>query len=137
MNVEPIADELHVVVIDDLASFRLLLSRTLPFFGIQVVGEADRADRGFKVLESLVVEPDAVLVDVHMPRMCGIDAIGGLRERAPFAKILILSSDDEPLTIRSAVANGADGYLSKQDLIPDIAADIRRIPRARRSVRVG
>lgn len=75
--------------------------------------------------------------DVHMPRMCGIDSIADLRERAPDAKILILSSDDEPLTMRRAMTNGADGYLSKQDLIPDIAADIRRIARAERSIRVG
>lgn len=130
-------DAIRVVVIDDLPSVRALLRATLPFYDIQVVAEADRADAGLRVVEAMVEQPQVVILDVHMPRGSGIDAIASMKACAPGTKVLIYSSDDDPLTRARALAHGADGFVSKFDIVPAIAAEIERLATRTRSVRVG
>lgn len=56
---------------------------------------------------------DVVLLDVGLPGMDGITAIGALRERCPDLRAILLTADTRPETLLAAVEAGADGFLPK------------------------
>ena len=116
---------IQVVVVDDVQSVRTLLQRTLPFYDIEVVGDASTGEEAMAVVES--TKPDVVILDVHMPGMSGIDALEAIRERSPRSRIIMFSNDDSPDVIDDALRLGANGFLTKLTLIPDIAAEIERV----------
>ena len=123
---------IQVVVVDDVQSVRTLLQRTLPFYDIEVVGDASTGEEAMAVVES--TKPDVVILDVHMPGMSGIDALEAIRERSPRSRIIMFSNDDSPDVIDDALRLGANGFLTKLTLIPDIAAEIERVHDAPASV---
>ncbi|MDR1467796.1 MAG: response regulator transcription factor [Spirochaetaceae bacterium] len=57
--------------------------------------------------------PDIILMDVLMPQMNGIEAVGLIKERYPAIKIVMLSTYDEDEYVRAAILAGASGYLLK------------------------
>ena len=113
-----IADD-HAVVRQGLRSFLDLQD------DIEVVGEAGDGAEALAAAERLA--PDVVLVDLVMPNVDGIEAIRGLRERAPDARAIVLSSfvDDEKLF--PAVRAGAAGYLLKDIQPQELVEAIRTV----------
>jgi two-component system, NarL family, response regulator LiaR len=104
--------EIRVLIADDHAVVRQGLRTFLELQDdIEVV--ADVADGEAALRAAREHEPDVVLMDLVMPGMGGIEAIRGLREARPEARVLVLTSflDDEKLF--PAVRAGAAGYLLK------------------------
>lgn len=58
-------------------------------------------------------EPDAVLMDIFLPRMSGIECTARLKDLLPNARILILTASDDEEMVFPALEAGADGYLLK------------------------
>jgi DNA-binding NarL/FixJ family response regulator len=56
---------------------------------------------------------DVVLMDLRMPRMGGVEAIGRLRESAPRVRVLVLTTYDTDSDVIAAIEAGATGYLLK------------------------
>ncbi len=56
---------------------------------------------------------DVVLMDLRMPRMGGVEAIGRLRESAPRVRVLVLTTYDTDSDVMAAIEAGATGYLLK------------------------
>ena len=80
--------------------------------GWSVCGEAaNGAEAISKVLE---LQPDAIVLDIRMPILNGIEAAAEIRKLAPTTKILILSSYDESVLAVMVPHPGADAYLSKE-----------------------
>ena len=102
----------RVLIVDDHAFVRTGLTALLDGAdGIVVVGEcADGAD-----LPDVAscVQPDVVLMDVQMPRICGPDATRTLLTAQPTVKVLMVSASMPAGTVRDAAAAGASGYLLK------------------------
>ena len=67
-----------------------------------------------------------VLLDVGMPKLNGIEAAARIRAIAPKAKILFVSQQTDPDVVRSALSDGAAGYVHKSqanhELLPAIDA---------------
>ena len=78
---------------------------------IEVVGAADSGESLLQLLEA--TEVDAVLMDLEMPGMGGLDALDHLRTRFPGVAVVILSMHDRPDFVRRAITQGAGGYLLK------------------------
>jgi DNA-binding NarL/FixJ family response regulator len=79
--------------------------------GIEVVGTAvDGRDAYAKVMEW---RPDAVLMDIRMPGMDGVEASALILKHYPETKILILTTFDDAELILLALAQGVHGYLLK------------------------
>ncbi len=57
--------------------------------------------------------PDVILMDLRMPGMDGVTAIGEIKEKRPFANILVLTTYDSDADILRAIEAGATGYLLK------------------------
>jgi DNA-binding NarL/FixJ family response regulator len=74
--------------------------------GIEVAGEAADGRRAVDLAGRL--RPDLVLLDVRMPLVDGVEAA---RLLSRFTQVLMLSYTDDPVVIRSAIRNGAVGYL--------------------------
>ena len=78
---------------------------------IEVVGEADSGESLLQLLETTAA--DAVLMDLEMPEMGGLDALTHISSRFPQVAVVILSMHDRPDFVRRAITEGADGYLLK------------------------
>jgi DNA-binding NarL/FixJ family response regulator len=59
------------------------------------------------------LRPDIVILDITMPGLSGIDAVGPLKKGSPHTKVLMASQHEGQKFVQQALQNGADGYLSK------------------------
>ena len=112
--------QVSVVIVDDAEDLRMLLSMKLEREGIHVLGEAGDGEAGLEVLAN--TEPDAVLVDLAMPKMDGLQMIPEIVKRFPRTKIVVLSGFESDLGSQ-AIELGAHAFLSKSDdldLVPTI-----------------
>lgn len=99
-----LADDHNVV----RQALRLFLSADAEF---EVVGEASNGAEAVRL--AIDLEPDLVLMDLAMPVMDGITAIGLIRESQPDVEIVALTSVLEDVSVIGAVRAGAIGYLLK------------------------
>lgn len=100
-----LADD-HEVVLESLA----MMISSLP--GIQVVATVAN---GQAALEQLQQQPvDIVLSDMHMPHLNGVELALRMREQYPAVKIVLLTMEEEPETIRLAMQAGVWGYVLKK-----------------------
>jgi DNA-binding NarL/FixJ family response regulator len=116
--------ELRIVVADDQASVREGLVTILNLTpGISVVASA--AD-GQRALE-LVAEhsPDAILLDLHMPVLDGIETAAILSARHPDVAIVVLTTYADDESILAALRAGARSYLTKNADRAEIARALR------------
>jgi DNA-binding NarL/FixJ family response regulator len=115
---------ISVLLVDDHELLRAgLRSRLEREDGIAVVGEADSAERA--VVMARALQPDLILLDLLLPRKSGYDAIPELAEVAPQAKVLVVSSQAAPSSVRRALSVGAAGYLPKRSSDSELLAAIR------------
>jgi DNA-binding NarL/FixJ family response regulator len=78
---------------------------------VEVVGEAADGAEAVTLAEALV--PDVVLMDLRMPGVDGVTAIGRLRDRGVTARVLVLTTYDTDGDVLPAIEAGATGYLLK------------------------
>jgi DNA-binding NarL/FixJ family response regulator len=103
---------IRIVVTDDHAVVRQGLRMFLELDPeLEVVGEAANGAEAVALAKAL--QPDVVLMDLLMPVMDGITAIGKLREEAPEVEVIALTSVLEDASVVGAVRAGATGYLLK------------------------
>ena len=95
----------HLIVREGL---RLILETT---DGIEIVGEASDGAECLRLVPEL--KPDVILMDLQMPRMDGITAIGHLRSEHPEIAIVILTTFNEDDLMLRGLQAGARGYLLK------------------------
>lgn len=102
----------RVLVVDDHTLFRrgliALLARD-PM--VAIVGDA--GDAGEATRKAADLQPDVILLDNHLPGVKGVDALPGLREAAPAARILMLTVSEDENDLVAALRGGAAGYLLK------------------------
>ena len=97
---------ISVLIVDDHELLRAALrSRLEREPGIAVVGEADTAERA--VLLARKLQPDLVVLDLLLPRKSGADVIPELAEVAPAARVLIVSSQSAPSSVRRTTTSWA------------------------------
>jgi two-component system response regulator MprA len=122
----------RILVVDDEAAVRDSLSRTLRFEGYEV----SVAEDGLAALDQIARhEPDAVILDVMMPRLDGLETCRRLRADGRLLPVLMLTARD---TVGDRVAGldaGADDYLIKPFALQELLARLRAL--LRRSLLVG
>jgi DNA-binding NarL/FixJ family response regulator len=102
-----VAERLTVLVVDDNAVIRAGLRALLADSpDLEVVAEADDGDTALEL--AAVHRPEVVLLDVRMPRRTGLDVLAELAEHAC---VLMLTSTEDDVSVRQAMAGGARGYL--------------------------
>ena len=117
---------IRVLIVDDHELLRAgLRSRLDCEESITTVGEADSAERAIVMARAL--QPDLILLDLLLPRKSGYDAIPELAQVAPNAKVLVISSQAAPSSVRRALSAGAAGYLPKRASERELVSAIRQI----------
>ena len=117
---------IRVLIVDDHELLRAgLRSRLERERGIAVVGEAETAERA--VLMARGLQPDLIVLDMLLPRKSGDEVIPDLTDVAPQARVLVVSSQAAPSSVRRALSAGAAGYLPKRSSARDLVAAIRRV----------
>src|SRR5690606_3960837 len=123
---EPLDDvPIGVFVIEDLDPVREALALLLGWTpGLACVGAEASAEAA---LAAAGVAPDVVLLDVGLPGMSGLEALGPLRQRWPRAEFLMLTVHDDPDAVFEALKAGASGYLVKTTPPAEVLEAIRSL----------
>ena len=113
----------RLLLAEDETIIRLDLRSLLEANGFEVCGEARDGIEAVELAESLV--PDAIVMDIKMPRLDGIEAAKRILERRSVPIVMLTAFGHDDL-VRRAVAAGVFGYLAKpfreQDVIPAVIA---------------
>jgi two-component system, OmpR family, response regulator MprA len=117
---------MRILVVDDDAAVRASLARTLRFEGYQ----ADTAADGREALElARGTAPDAMILDVSMPRMDGLEACRRLRAEGVLVPILMVTARDSVGDRVAGLDAGADDYLVKPFALQELQARLRALLR--------
>src|SRR3712207_5097808 len=102
----------RVLLADDTPEIRLLVRMALELEGgFEIVGEAGDGAQALHIADDQ--RPDAVVLDLAMPVMDGLEAIPQVRKATPDTKIHVLSGFNSAQMEREALSVGADAYLEK------------------------
>src|ERR1022692_4812444 len=113
-----LADD-HTIVREGLRA--LLLADS----GIEVVGEAVNGREAVEL--ALALRPDAVVMDIAMPSLNGLEATGKILAALPKTKVIILSAHSDDAYIDRVIAVGAVGFLIKQTSAQILAKAIHEV----------
>jgi DNA-binding NarL/FixJ family response regulator len=115
---------IRVVLVDDHELFRAGVRGELGG-GVEVVGEAGTVADAIAAVREL--DPDVVLLDVHLPDGGGEGVIAGIAPERPGVKFLALSVSDAPEDVIRVIRAGARGYVTKTIAPDDLVAAIARV----------
>lgn len=104
----------RVLVVDDTASIRFLIRMNLELAGFEVTEAVDGVDclEQLRAAEEL---PDAMTIDVMMPRMDGVSAVQAIRADPALAQltIIMVSTQGHPASVQRGIDAGVDAYVVK------------------------
>jgi CheY-like chemotaxis protein len=104
---------MRVLIVDDNQAMR----RTVKAIIQDLVEEIDECSRGAEALEHFAsFSPDWVLMDIKMSDLDGLTATREIKRLFPAARVVIVTSYDEPSLREEAQAAGACGYVLKDNL---------------------
>ena len=122
-------DTIRVLLVDDHAVVRRGLFAFLDSEpDLEVVGEADGGAQALELLDRLDSEgrrPHAVLMDLAMEPLDGIETTRQIRSRYSDVEVVALTSFGEEERVRAALEAGASGYLLKDSDADEVSAAIR------------
>jgi len=117
---------ISVLIVDDHALFRAGLRCRLELeLDITPVGEAATAAQA--VSKARALQPDLVLLDLLLPGTSGHEAIPELAKVSPRSRVLVVSSQAAPSSVRQALSAGAAGYVPKRASDEELVAAIRQV----------
>jgi DNA-binding NarL/FixJ family response regulator len=117
---------IRVLLVDDHAILREGIRYLLSASGeVDVVGEAQDGVEALEMVEAL--QPDAVLMDIAMPRMNGIEATTELKKRHPKLPVLILSMYDSEEYVVPILKAGASGYVLKRSAAQELVSALKAV----------
>src|SRR5829696_5092957 len=119
---------MRILVVDDDRAVRESLRRSLEFNGYTV----DLATDGKQALDAVAGRrPDAMVLDVMMPRLDGLEVCRQLRGTGDDLPILVLTARDAVSDRVSGLDAGADDYLPKPFALEELLARLRALLRRR------
>ena len=123
-----IGQPIRVLLVEDhelvRAGFTSLV-QSLP--GMEVVGGAANGRQAIALIRELT--PDVVLMDITMPELNGLNAVGQIAAEFPLVRVIMLSMHDNEEYFRQALQAGAAGYLVKDADPAELELAIRSVAR--------
>jgi two-component system, OmpR family, response regulator MprA len=123
---------MRILVVDDDRAVRDSLRRSLEYNGYTVDVAADGAEA---LARAPLINPDAIVMDVMMPRLDGLEATRALRGAGNDVPILVLTARDAVAERVDGLDAGADDYLTKPFALEELLARLRAL--LRRATRDG
>jgi DNA-binding NarL/FixJ family response regulator len=116
----------RIVIAEDYTilreGLRALISANPDF---EVVGEAEDGREAIRCVEKL--KPHIILLDLSMPKMNGMDAIGEVKRQCPGTRVLVLTIHKTEEYILAALQAGADGYALKDSTHAELMLAIKSV----------
>ena len=116
--------DLLLLLADDDASYRKLVRvwlKSQP--GLTLVGEATDGQEAVNM--ALELNPDAILMDITMPNLNGIEATRQILSSCPHIRVIALSMHSDPQFKDTMLKAGASAYIQKENLFQDLWPAIR------------
>jgi two-component system NarL family response regulator len=118
--------KIRVMVIDDQAVVRQgFVSLISTVSDMEIVAEGSNGREAVELFRQH--QPDITLIDLRMPLMSGVEAIGEIRREFPGARIIVLTTYDGDEDIYRSVQAGAQGYLLKDMFFEELESAIRKV----------
>ena len=116
-----------ILVVDDSEMFREIMKDIMVNAGQTVVGMATNGAEGVEMFKAL--RPDIVTMDITMPQMSGIEALGKIMAVDPDARVIMVSSAGQEATVNEALILGACAFLQKPYELEDVLAAVMDVLR--------
>lgn len=117
---------MRVYLCDDVPELRQLVRLILEEDpALEVVGEAGDAVSGIEGIAEL--QPDAVVLDLSMPGMDGLEALPLIRRAAPSTKVVVFSGFTRERMAALALESGAHRYIEKGEPLERVRAAVREL----------
>jgi two-component system response regulator MprA len=120
--------EMRILVVDDERAVRDSLRRALTLEGYDVELASD-GEEALSLIEGPAAEPDAVVLDVLMPRLNGLDVCKRLRAAGNRIPVLMLTARDQVEDRVAGLDAGADDYVVKPFALEELLARVRALLR--------
>ena len=118
-------------MVDDFDSFRKFTVLTLQVSpDIEIVGEAATGAEAVSAAESL--KPELVLLDISLPDMNGLEVANRIRQVSPGSRIIFVTAHASRIIARTAISEGAKGFVIKQNAVDELLPAIRTVMRGKR-----
>ena len=115
----------RILVADDASFMRQMIREIVESAGHEVVGEA--ADGVEAVEEFKRLQPDVVTMDIVMPRRSGIDAVRGILELDPGARVVMCSALGQETLVQEAMEAGAQDFIVKPFKPDSVLETLRKV----------
>jgi two-component system NarL family response regulator len=123
---KPDGAALRILIADDHAMMRAGIAATLAAHAnIGFLAEAGDGEEAVELYDRTL--PDVALIDLHMPRMDGIEAIRTIRSRHPGARLIVLTTYGGDARIAAALKAGATSYVMKNVRGAELAGVVREV----------
>ncbi len=117
---------ISVLIVDDHPVVRQGIKTFLEAHGeLEVKGTASNGEEAIQAVKEL--QPDVVLMDIVMPGMDGIEALGHIKSSSPNTRVIAITSFDQNDKVFPAIKAGADGYLLKDVSPNDLVEAIKSV----------
>ncbi|HSF59419.1 MAG TPA: response regulator transcription factor [Candidatus Binatia bacterium] len=113
----------RILITDDHKLLREGLRCLLENRGFEVTGEAEDGRSAIRLAKQL--EPDAVIIDISLPGLNGIEATRQIHQNSPQVKIVVLSMRADSRAVLAALAAGASAYLLKEAAFEEVVIALR------------
>lgn len=98
--------------------------------GVEVIGEATNGREAVELAGSL--QPDVVVMDIHLPELTGVEATRRIRHDYPEIRILVLTAYDESAYVHALLDAGADGFILKTAELSELYKALNEVSVGRR-----
>jgi len=109
---------MQILIADDHQLIREGLRFLLEREGFEVMGEAEDGRSAVRLATKLPL--DAVIIDISMPGLNGIEATRQIRQASPKVKVVVLTMRSDSQAVLKAFAAGASGYLLKESAFEEM-----------------
>jgi len=108
-------ETIRILIADDHPLVRCGIRETLRGTDdITLVGEASRGDEAQRLCRELL--PDVLLLDLQMPGATAVETVSDVRAHCPQTRVIILTAYDDEVYVRRMLAEGAVGYVLKDEV---------------------
>jgi two-component system NarL family response regulator len=126
---------MRILLADDHPLFLDGLEDLLTSNGFEVAGTARD---GLEAIEKArALDPDAILMDIRMPRLDGLAAVRAIKAEMPGVKVVMLTISEADDDLFEAVKSGASGYLLKSRSADELLALLRGVERGEAALSPG
>ncbi|WP_235596797.1 response regulator [Leptospira alstonii] len=116
---------MKIMIVDDSTIVRMVIERYLKLTKLEIVAQASNGVQAIELFK--VHKPDIVTLDITMPEMDGLAALGEMLKIKPDAKIIMISALTSKTTVVKAVNAGAVSYLIKPLLAHKLTDTLKKI----------